>query len=238
MPPANTPHSDYFLGNGDNHSFNSTLFGMMMSVCAGNCSLNQLALYRSQRYAQSRATNPHFFFGPGSLLLYGAASFLYEFFPNFDPSAANYAAPDEATMMSFFGADKNADGTYSFNNAERIPANWYNRKGGNTVTQQILEMYGMYPEPFGGNAGVGNFNAMNYSTYITNGQLNVNSAADVTCLLYQLATAGTPSSFSTLDPLPAETAIWAASMLDPIFENAGCGRDPNLGSGYTGGGSG
>lgn len=37
--------------------------------------------YREARYQQSLADNGNFFFGPGSLLLYGAASFLYELMP-------------------------------------------------------------------------------------------------------------------------------------------------------------
>ena len=40
---------DYFLGNGDNFSFNSTLFGMMTSTCNSNYNLQNLATYRLQR---------------------------------------------------------------------------------------------------------------------------------------------------------------------------------------------
>lgn len=57
------------------------LFTQMMSYCQGNCNLEHLALYRELRYNQSKADNGNFFFGPGSLLLYGAASFLYELMP-------------------------------------------------------------------------------------------------------------------------------------------------------------
>lgn len=53
---------------------------MMMDVCDGNCDLAALSKYRYERYEQSVAENGQFFFGPGSLLLYGAASFLYELF--------------------------------------------------------------------------------------------------------------------------------------------------------------
>ena len=59
----------------------------MMSYCNGNCDLQALALYRELRYNQSRADNGNFFFGPGSVLLYGAASFLYELMPTAGGSA-------------------------------------------------------------------------------------------------------------------------------------------------------
>lgn len=109
--------NDFFLDNGDDYTFNGTLFGMMADTTNNNFDLNGLAEYRYQRYQQSLANNPNFYFGPLSLLLFGAASFLYELMPS---GTHNYA-PDLETISSFFGAQKNSDGTYSFNNAEQIP---------------------------------------------------------------------------------------------------------------------
>lgn len=96
---------------------------MMTKTTAKNYSLPQLALYRYQRYQQSVAENPNFYFGPLSLLLYGAASFLYELMPS---GTRGYAA-DYYTISSFFGATKLANGTYAFNGHEKIPDNWTNR---------------------------------------------------------------------------------------------------------------
>lgn len=114
--------NDYFTGGGDNYNFNGTLYGMMHATTGGNYDRDGLALYRAQRYNQSLAENPNFYFGPLSLLLYGAASFLYELMP----SGPNYS-PDEATISSFFGAQKQSDGSYTFNGNEKIPDNWTNR---------------------------------------------------------------------------------------------------------------
>jgi hypothetical protein len=97
--------TDYFLNNGDDYSFNGSLFAEMKSyadsVSGGNFDRNALAAYRSKRYDESvqvshpnhhntitikltgRKTNANFFFGPLSLLLFGAASFLYELFPSY-----------------------------------------------------------------------------------------------------------------------------------------------------------
>ena len=134
--------NDYFTAKGDNFDFNGTvsallretlqltdansmvkLFGMMTKTTGANYNLENLALYRYQRYQQSLANNQNFYFGPFSLLLYGAASFLYELMP----SGTRGYAPDYYTISSFFGAHRNKDGSYSFNGQEKIPANWTNR---------------------------------------------------------------------------------------------------------------
>lgn len=54
---------------------------MMLEVCNGNCNREALSKYRLMRWQQSEAENGNFFFSPGALLLYGAASFLYELMP-------------------------------------------------------------------------------------------------------------------------------------------------------------
>lgn len=60
-------------------SFNRTLYAQMIQQCSKNnagCDLQNIARYRKQRYDDSVAHNGNFYFGPKSLLLYGAASFL------------------------------------------------------------------------------------------------------------------------------------------------------------------
>lgn len=92
----------------------------MQETCQGDFSRSNLALYRYQRYQQSLQDNPDFYFGPLIVLLYGAATFLYELMAS---GTRNYA-PDLETISSFFGAQQNADGSWSYNGNERIPANW------------------------------------------------------------------------------------------------------------------
>jgi hypothetical protein len=109
---------------GDNFSFNKTLYDMMVSTTGGNFNRENLSKYRLQRYEQSLAENPNFFFGPLSLLLFGAASFLYELMP----SGTRGYAPDIETISSFFIDEK-------------IPDNWTNRVTPYTnldVTREIL----------------------------------------------------------------------------------------------------
>jgi hypothetical protein len=103
----------------------------------------------------SAIQNPNFFFGPLTVLLYGAASFLYELMP----SGTHGYAPDLETISSFFGAEKQDDGTWAFVD-EKIPPNWTNRVSpytNNDVTLEIVHMYLENPVLFGGNTADGSF---------------------------------------------------------------------------------
>ncbi|KAH7085044.1 hypothetical protein BKA63DRAFT_399697 [Paraphoma chrysanthemicola] len=225
--------NDYFLANGDNYSFNGTLFAAMKTVAdrvsGGNFDRNTLAAYRSQRYDESVQQNPNFFFGPLSLLLYGAASFLYELFPSY----GNQGTPDLATMKSFFGAveDSSAPGGWR-HVPERIPDNWFSRRApytNNDVTIEILALYTAYPKLFGGNVGTNNFDALQTPFgIITDGKLpDAATASDVLCLLYQLGTMGVPSSLSTVTDITGALLNWSVGKLNPVFQNAGCALKPD-----------
>ena len=212
--------NDYFLANGDNFDFNGTLFGMMQDTCQGNFDRDNLALYRYNRFQQSKAENPNFYFGPFSLLLFGAASFLYELMP----SGTHDYAPDLETISSFFGAQQGSDGTWTFNNAEKIPDNWTTREVPYTIElvgQEILAMYAEHPVPFGGNTGDGQYTFID-GPGITNGNLTATSPADVSCLLYQLATERIPSSLNGFVTPTVDGLSFALSKLNPIFTNLGC----------------
>ena len=210
--------NDYFLANGDDFTFNGTLFGMMTETCNGNYNLENLSKYRLQRYQQSKADNGNFFFGPVGVLLYGAASFLYEVFP----SGTNNYAPDFATISSFFGAKANAQGGYDYV-GEKIPENWVNRVApfsNADVTTQILDMYLMNPVLFGGNTGQGTFKTTPDFGDIKNGQLT--QGANTAYLIYQLATSSVPGYLGgVLNPTLA-ALNFIAQKVEPLFENLGC----------------
>lgn len=107
--------NDYFLAGGDNFNLNGTLFDMMTESTGAVFDLNGLAKYRFERYQQSRVENPelyvfatlssrtHYtdydlfsFFGPFGVFQHGAASFVYELFPNgndgYQPTLENTAS--------------------------------------------------------------------------------------------------------------------------------------------------
>ena len=212
---------DYFLGNGDNFMFNGTLFGMMTETTGGLYNRDNLAKYRYQRYQQSLQDNPNFYFGPLSLLLYGASSFLYELMP----SGPDYT-PDYDTISSFFGAQKNDDGTYSFTGEEKIPNNWINRVEPYTnelVTDEILAQYLEYPVLFGGATGNGGFDLLNYG-YINNGNLIATpGVTETSCLLYQLLSERLPSGLNTvLDPTIAALSLITTKLGATDLNNLGC----------------
>jgi hypothetical protein len=213
--------NDFFTADGDNFRFNGTLFDMMTQTTGGNYDLTGLAKYREQRYYQSVADNSNFYFGPFSLLLFGAASFLYELMP----SGTRGYAPDVETISSFFGAEKNSAGQWTFNGKEKIPDNWTNRVAPYTITDvgnQILSMYLLHPVPFGGNTAQGTFSPISFST-IKDGKLPKSpDAAVVTCLLYQLATERIPSSLNGVITPTVNGLAFALSHLNPQFKNLGC----------------
>ena len=191
----------------------------MQDTCQGNFDRDNMALYRYQRYQQSLAENGNFYFGPKEVLLIGAASFLYEAFPSLGPAGT----PDLPTIESFFGAQSDGNGGYTFNNMEKIPSNWYNRQSPFSLPDAVAEiaaLYLAYPVLFGGNVGQGNFDALSFSS-IQNGKLDT-STNSLLCLIYQLATDDVPSSLSGVLELPLEVVQFAAGKLNPIFQNFGC----------------
>ncbi|CZT50958.1 uncharacterized protein RSE6_12033 [Rhynchosporium secalis] len=210
-----------FFPTGDNYKFNGTLFKMMTETTGGLYNRDNLAKYRYERYQQSLKDNKNFYFGPFSLLLYGASSFLYELMP----SGPDYI-PDKATISSFFGAQDNGDGTYSFNNQEKIPDNWYNRVkpySNADVVNEILAQYLEYPVLFGGATGNGGFDTLDFSGGIKNGKLiAVPDVSTTLCLLYQLATERVPSSLNSILTPTVQTLSFVLSKLGPQLKNLGC----------------
>lgn len=211
--------NDYFLANGDNYNFNGTLFGEMTKTTGGLYNRDNLALYRYNRYQESLKTNSNFYFGPLSLLLFGAASFLYELMPN---GNHNYV-PDVETISSFFGTSQDANGNWVFNNNEKIPANWTNRVAPYTnqlVTEEILAMYLEHPVLFGGATGPNGFDALPvWGTDITNGTL---APANTECLLYQLATQSVPSYLNGVITPTVDAISFFQSKLGSQYANLGC----------------
>lgn len=189
---------DYFLNNGDAFTFQGDMFADMYRVANetsnGLFDRDTIAVYRSQRYDESLAENPNFYFGPKALLLYGAASFVYNVFPVFGPEGD----ADIDTISTFFGAVPNGSGGYD-HVPERIPENWSNRRtayGLLEIGSEIAYQYGRFPKLFGGNVGTNNFLALN-TTFglIENGTLpNEVTAKDLVCLLYQLAVDNVPGT--------------------------------------------
>ena len=234
---ASLTRADFFFG--DDHTFNSTYFQQLTNLAynggvktdvANSYSYNQsvVAQHQFNRYQNSKATNPNFFFGPKAILLYGAASFLYELFPSHGPDGP----PNFIGVGSFYGStNPDVNGIIKNNNTEHIPINpnptgpgWLSRTTPYTIPKlvvQVSDLYSAHPVLFGGNVGVGNFDALNFGSAISNGKLSPNPQ-DILCLFYQLATDNVPDSLSSVLKLPSELLKFATSKLNPIFMNSGC----------------
>jgi hypothetical protein len=110
--------NDFYLANGDNYKFNGTLYKMMHDVVQQYDGLYNgpaMSVYRYQRYNQSIMENGQFAFLPQAVLLYGAATFLYQLFPN-----GSDMLPTETVISSFFGAKPDGNGQWT-SVPEQIP---------------------------------------------------------------------------------------------------------------------
>ncbi|PVH83582.1 Cloroperoxidase [Cadophora sp. DSE1049] len=212
--------NDFFLGKGDNFNFNGTLFSMMTETTGGTFDLEGLAKFRYERYVQSRRDNPNFFFGPLGVFTHGAASFVYELFP----SGTEGYVPNLQNTAAFFGAQQEADGTWS-HVPERIPENWTTRQKPYSLLDvggQILSMYSKYPVGFGGNVN-GKFIGLDFPPYIEGGNLIAAKPSDYACLLYQLVAGPIPSSLNgIITPTVTALQFVLTAIGGESFTNLGC----------------
>ena len=194
---------------------------MMAATTGGNFNLPNMALFMSQRYEQSKADNANFYFGPKSILLYGAASFLFELFP----SLGIEGDPNIEIQKSFFGAKDVGGGRFVFNNAEQIPDEWFNRRRAMTlvdVANDFVQMYGAHPVLLGGNVGKDNFDALgSFAPAVKDGKFTLDVDAAI-CLLYQIATDNVPDSVSTVETLASQVLTFMTGKLNPVFGKFGC----------------
>ena len=200
----------------------------MYKSVGGNFDLPHMVTFMGQRYKQSVAENPNFYYGPKVVLLYGAASFLFRLFPNFTGDVG--PAPLHV-IAGFFGVQPSGN-TFVPRAGEVILDDWHNRLTPLTladVANDFVTMYSSAPVLLGGNAGkVNDFDALGASgtgvVGVKNSLLST-KASDFICLIYQIATEDVPSSLQTkLGPLPASVAQFAAKNLNAlgVFKTAGC----------------
>ena len=206
--------NDYYLANGNNYAFNGTLYKMMHKVAKQNGGLYNratMATYRYQRYQESLRDNGNFVFLPQSILLFGAASFLYQLFPN-----GTDMLPTELAISSFFGAKSDGSGHWT-SIPERIPANWVKRKTPYTlvdVSAEVLALYVKHPVLFGGNVG-GKPNT--FLPSLTKLPLSQRTVNGVLCFLYQAILSVVPSQVQPIVTDPAAILNFTISKLDPVL---------------------
>ncbi|KAF2200873.1 Cloroperoxidase [Delitschia confertaspora ATCC 74209] len=217
---ASLTRNDYFTANGDNFSLNTTLFKMFAETTGGLFDFDGVADWKYLSYVRSRTENPDFFFGPIAIFHHGAASFIYELFPNGNDGYV----PTLENTATWYGAKKNRDGSYE-SVPERIPDNWVNREDPYSILEiagQILKMYAKHPVGFGGNVN-GNFVGLDFSPYIKGGEVSLTKPEDVACFLYQLLTARVPSSLNGILTPAVEAVEGILTLLGGTqWKNLGC----------------
>jgi len=233
---ASLTPTDFFF-TGDDHSFNNSFFQQMTNLAyiGGDktktnnyiYSPSVVAQHQFNRYQDSLNTNPNFFIGPKAILLYGAATFLYELFPSHDPDGS----PSLLDQAAFYGtSNPDTNGQVHFTTTEHVPINptggpgWFARTNQYNLTalvEQVIVLYTAHSVLFGGNVGVGNFDALNLGQSITNGQLTTDPG-DLLCLFYQIATDNVPDSLSSVLNLPASVLSFITGKLNSVFATSGC----------------
>jgi len=218
---ASLTRNDFYIA-GDSYTLNASRFMTMVETVATTSStenplfdLAGMALYRSNVYDTSRATNPYFYFPELVLHNYGAATFLFQAFP----SSNRNNTPDLPTIASFFGAVPLANGEWGAE-PERIPPNWTNRVTSLTIADildGINELYGAYPKDFGGNYGVGNWISLDGNAVPYTPSKKRASAGLTAC-----AVASEFKGITTLAPDPIAMAEFITAKLAPIFGPLGC----------------
>ncbi|KAJ7649159.1 Chloroperoxidase [Mycena rosella] len=121
---------DYYAFNGNNHDLQKPFF---KSLLAANNNSNGLISggiidHRIERYDNSVATNPYFFFGPDSMVISTLTHlFVTNVLPNFDPAHPDGYLSDE-DLYTLYGFSIDNDGNLQYNTGhERIPEGWYRR---------------------------------------------------------------------------------------------------------------
>jgi len=214
--------NDFYL-NGDAHSFNGTLFGMMVETAKSTSSaenplfdFNALALYRSQQYDRARVENPWLYFPNLALHNYGAATFLQNTFPS---SAKNYT-PDLETISSFFGAVQAEDGTWT-HVGERTPPNWHNRVTPLNLTEVstgITDLFAAYPKEYGANVNGVWYPLANTTTSTSASKRQ--SSTDTTTLLCGAYDEIVQTAQAASQPYAMLSFV--IEKANPVFANIGC----------------
>ncbi|KAF2191826.1 hypothetical protein K469DRAFT_718867 [Zopfia rhizophila CBS 207.26] len=108
ISPISTKHHQFPV-NGDNYSFNATLFTMMADTSNGTFSLDNLAMLSRSALLPITSRQSNLLFNPTAIIVdYGAPSFLYTLFPsatrNYTPASKPYppsSAPPKRPPASY-----------------------------------------------------------------------------------------------------------------------------------------
>ncbi|KAJ6476002.1 putative oxidase [Mycena vitilis] len=228
---------DYYQFNGDNYHVQLSYFqGLYNLQPVGNSSDYNLGIiqqHRVNRFHQSVAQNPYFFYGPVQMLISCLAH-------NFVPALmSNHSAEhpngylDGEVLKSIFSITTSANGTLSYTPGhERLPNNWYRRPFLDEYTAvhvipDFLAMWTRFPETLliGGNInGVNTYAPMDIYN-LTGGVYNAAMLLEgdnAACFLYQTLQILVPDALTGLAGIVETIVTPLFNVVRPILAGLTC----------------
>ncbi|EED17824.1 oxidase, putative [Talaromyces stipitatus ATCC 10500] len=239
-----SPFRDDLYLTGDAWTLNLTKFQHLYDMSTdGTFSMDLMAEFAKDRYYESVATNPNFYYGPftGAIARNAGYIFAGRLFRNHSVENPEGVLTKDV-LKSIFGVsgpDNALQYTYGH---ERIPENWYRRPvdfGLVELNLDLLGMAGKYPEllNIGGNVGsVNTFSGVDLSN-LTGGLLNAANLLEgnnLLCFAFEVVKTVSPNVltniFSTIAaPLELITNALATPLLDlacPAFKDITYNGEP------------
>ncbi|RAO70416.1 uncharacterized protein BHQ10_006428 [Talaromyces amestolkiae] len=232
-----SPFRDDLYLTYDAWTLNLTKFDSFYAMSSnGTFGMDLIAEFAKDRFYESIATNPNFYYGPVTGMIARNAGYMFtgRLFANYSTEYPDGVLTKEV-LKSMFGVNGSDDALQYNYGYERIPENWYRRPidyGLVDLNLDILDFVAQYPElaSIGGNLGaVNNFAGVDI-TNLTGGVLN---AADLLkdnnllCLAFEVVKLASPNAltniFATIAaPLELITNVISAPLLNlscPAFED-------------------
>ncbi|KAJ4002762.1 hypothetical protein NW752_009414 [Fusarium irregulare] len=184
----------------------------------------------SNRFHESIATNPQFYYGPlTGMVIRNAAYFFTSRMMSNHTKGSDEDIMDRETLKTFF-AVKEEGGKLTYKRGwERIPNNWYRRSvdyGFASAIADVVKLITAYPElsSIGGNAGKVNTYASVDISNITGGVMNVPEMLkgnNLLCFAFEAVKTASPNALSSLfaiiaTPLKLVTDTLDTALLDLV----------------------
>ncbi|KAI1743859.1 Chloroperoxidase [Xylaria scruposa] len=233
----------YVTGNA--YTMNMTLFERLLGFAGddGFITMDGLADFAADRFSESIATNPIFYYGPysGTIARNAGYAFMGRFLSNNTKEYPLGGHLSKEVLSSFFGVSQENGVNVYKEGHERIPENWYRRTVDYSLVDYNLDLVAWavkYPAllSIGGNQGQVNTFAGVDIADLTGGVLNAATLLEgnnLICFALTALKTFAPNSLSTIvkligTPLELVDNVLAAPLLDlacPAFTDLSLGGE-------------
>ncbi|KKK16525.1 hypothetical protein ARAM_003076 [Aspergillus rambellii] len=239
---SNTRNDLYVTGNA--WTLNMTLFNEWYEMSTdGTFSMELMGERAKIRFDQAKATNPNFYYGPATGLIFRNAGYLFSgrLFRNHSQDNTEGVLTKDI-VRNFYGI-YGEEGNFTYREGwERIPENWYRTPSDWDIVNfnaDLIPWLVKYPElaSIGGNTGtVNSFTGVDLSD-ITGGVFNATTLLagnNLVCFVFEALKVLSPNALAGLYktlavPLKLLTDTLAAPLLDlacPAFDDMQLGGQP------------